>query len=202
MGENNWFDSPAGLALQGQAMATVMPWLWPICGHNALLLKASRQSPVPDLQCTAHISLVREHQRFSGDAMADDRRLPLSAECISLVLAGFVLESAIQPEALISECERVLLPEGYLALLTLNPFSPSRLRGNWRHLELHGAAFWQRMLHQQGLEPVRLESIGAATRPKAMRSVNFLLARKRKAALTPIRKNQSAVALATQSQQT
>jgi hypothetical protein len=62
--------------------------------------------------------------------------------------------------------------------------------------------FWQKMLQQQGLEPVRLESIGAATRPKAMRSVNFLLARKRKAALTPLRKNQSAVALAAQSQQT
>lgn len=201
MGENNWFSTAAGLALQSQAISAATPWLWPTCGHNALILKASQHSPIPQVQCSSVLVLHRHGAHLAGDAIADDRHLPLTGDCISLALASFVLESAAKPEVLLSECARVLLPEGYLALLTLNPFSPSRLRGHWRHLQLHSASYWHALLVQQGLELVRQESIGAATRPKALRSVHFLLARKRKAALTPLRKNQTAVALASQAQQ-
>ncbi len=201
VGENNWFNTSKGLALQIQAISAVSPWLWPICGHNALILKAAAQSPEPAVQCSSVLVLQRDGAQWTGDAIADDRYLPLTGECISLVLAGFVLESAVQPEVLLSECARVLRPEGYLALLCLNPFSPSRLRGDWHYLQLRSTAYWYGQLLQQGLEPVRQESIGSATRPKALRSGHFPLARKRKAARTPLRKNHTAVALASQSQQ-
>jgi hypothetical protein len=51
------------------------------------------------------------------------------------------------------------------------------------------------MSGEAGLELIRHESLGKA-RPRALCSVNFMLLRKRKAALTPLRKNATAVALA------
>jgi SAM-dependent methyltransferase len=105
------------------------------------------------------------------------------------------METAGDPEALIAECERVLVPEGHFALLTLNPFTPMRLTGIWSDMHIATAAAWSAKLRQSGLDLIRHERLGN-TRPPALRSVNFQLLRKRKAALTPLRKNAAAVALA------
>lgn len=195
-GENNWFETDKGQALAAKGVASCAPWLWPLCGHNALVLQACAQGlPLPELQCAPVYQLQRAHRRFYGDIIAEDTRLPLANECMALVLAAFVMETAGDPEALIAECERVLVPEGHFALLTLNPFAPARLTGIWADMRLATATAWTAKLREAGLDLIRHERLGKA-RPPALRSVNFLLLRKRKAALTPLRKNAAAVALA------
>jgi len=195
-GENNWFETDKGQALAAQSVSACAPWLWPLCGHNALVLQPCAQGlPLPDLQCAPVYQLQRAQRRFYGDIIAEDARLPLANECMALVLAAFVMETAGNPEALVAECERVLLPEGHFALLTLNPFAPVRLTGVWSDMHLATAATWSAKLSEAGLDLIRHERLGNA-RPPTLCSVNFLLLRKRKAALTPLRKNAAAVALA------
>jgi SAM-dependent methyltransferase len=195
-GENNWFETDKGQALAAQGVSACASWLWPLCGHNALVLQPCAQGlALPALQCEPVYQVQRARGRFYGDIIAEDARLPLVNECMALVLAAFVMETAGNPEALIAECERVLVPDGHFAILALNPFAPARLSGVWSGMHLETAATWSAMSGEAGLELIRHEKLGKA-RPRALCSVNFLLLRKRKAALTPLRKNASAVALA------
>lgn len=166
------------------------PWLGHLVGHHALILQPCTQGlPAPALRFHSLIRLERARSRFFGDFQADDADLPLSSDCMALVYAAFVLETSPEPAWLLREFERLLLAEGHLAIMTLNPFSPSRLGGKWRGLALHSAGYWTRMLQDAGFELLRRESFGESYRPDVLCSVNFLLARKRKAALTPIRKH-------------
>lgn len=195
-GENNWFETDKGQMLAAESVSACASWLWPLCGHNALVLQPCAQGlALPALQCEPVYQVQRARGRFYGDIIAEDARLPLVNECMALVLAAFVLETATDPGSLIAECARTLVPEGHFALLTLNPFAPVRLTGVWSDMHLATAATWSAKLSEAGLDLIRHERLGNA-RPPALCSVNFLLLRKRKAALTPLRKNASAVALA------
>lgn len=173
------------------------PWLRHLAGHNALILQPCTQGlPVPVLKYKPLIRLERAKARFYGDFQADDADLPLASDCLALIYAAFVLETSPDPEALVNEFERLLVAEGHLAILVLNPLSPSRLGGSWRGLELKSAMHWTRILRNSGFELLRRESIGESYRPRVLRSVHFLLARKRRTTLTPSRKHANAVALA------
>ena len=201
--EINWFATQAGQSLLAQAMQQAAPLVWPLCGHNALLLQPGAHSPAPPpLQCAPITHLWR-----SGD-------LPLAIHCIALVYAAFVLDTSENPMCLLQEFERLLVSEGHLALLTLNPNSLQRLSGAWRHLALKSRLQWSQCLQESGFEVIRHETLGPLwasadkasvmagfSRPQGLRSVNFTLARKRKSALTPIRKTAKAVALARESTQ-
>lgn len=209
----NWFATPAGQSLVAQAMRQAEPFLWPLCGHNALLLQPSEEpAEPPRLQCVPITRLYRRGSLLAGDFITGDRYMPLSSDCISLVYAAFVLETAESPERLVAEFERLLVSEGHVALLALNPYGVHRLSGDWRGFALRSRKRWSECLQQAGLDVVRHEVLGpmwagpqiktSATffpRPPGLRSVNFLLAKKRKAALTPIRKTANAVALARES---
>ena len=212
MGENNWFATEMGQTLVRETIEYVTPWLWPICGHNALVLLPTLGLSVPQLQCVPQWYVQRSGSQLVGDFHAEDANLPLASDCLAMVYAAFIMETSIHSEVLIAEFERLLVAEGHLALLTLNPYSLPRLTGRWKHLALQSHTQWVDLLQKAGLEVCRHEVIGAywpcakksqtgknSYRPNSLRSVNFMLAKKRKAALTPIRKNASAVALAKES---
>lgn len=189
-----WFDSEAGRQLARSAVAASVPRLCHLAGHNALILQPCA-SPSPPLPFHSLIGLQRADAGFSGDFHAEDAALPLANDCLALVFAAFVLESSPSPEALLGEFERILLADGHLALLALNPLSPMRLGGGWRGLALRGAGRLVRMLQTAGFELLDRGSIGEKHRPATLRSVNFVLARKRRMPLTPLRPHRRAVAL-------
>jgi hypothetical protein len=209
-GEINWFASEAGQLLVAQSMQQAMPWVMPLCGHNALVLQPSKQIIVqPALQCAPVLSISRHNELFSGDFIAHDKNLPLASDCMALVYAAFVLETSVTPALLLAEFERLLLSEGHLALLTLNPYCPFRMSGRWKKFVLKSKAYWAQYLQHAGLELVQHQALGSlwpsaakqppsvfSCRPKPLRSVNFILAKKRKVAVTPIRKTSHAIALA------
>lgn len=189
-----WFDSEAGRQLARSATAASASRLCHLAGHNALVLQPC-PAPLPSLPFRSLIGLQRADMHFGGDFHAEDAALPLANDCLALVFAAFVLESSPSPEALLGEFERILLSDGHLALLALNPLSPARLGGGWRGLALHGAVRLARMLQLAGFELLDRGSIGEKHRPAMLRSVNFLLARKRRIPLTPLRKHSHTVAL-------
>ena len=209
-GENNWFATETGHTFLEQSTLQAMPWVWPVCGHNALVLQPDMQESVnPQLQCTPKTFLQYRNQRFHGDFETDESHMPLVNECMALVYAQFVLELATDRMQFIAEIERILVPEGYLAILSLNPYSLYGLIGRWRELRIENKEYWSRSLSNAGFEICRSETIGPywprkansssdkiIKQPGSFRTANFILARKRKSALTPLRKKANAVALA------
>lgn len=192
-GGSDWFATESGQSLTATATRRAGPLLEHLAGHNALILLPCTQGlPIPALRFRSLYRLERADARLYGDFRADDACLPLANDCLALVYAAFVLESSPDPEALVNEFERLLVAEGHLAVLALNPFSPARLDGKWRGLQLHGTLHWAHVLKRAGFELLLSESLGESYRPGVLCSVNFLLARKRKTALTPIRKHASA----------
>lgn len=196
VGENNWFATESGQRLAAEAARRTEPWLSHFAGHNALVLQPCTQGlAIPNLQCQPLFRLERANRRFYGDFHAEDFNLPMASDCLALIYAMFVLETSPQPDLLIDEFERLLLAEGHLALLALNPNSPLRLGGKWRGLGLKYATDWINCLNKAGFELLRHERIGEIYRPRGLRSVNFLLARKRRTTFTTIRKQANAVSL-------
>lgn len=209
-GENNWFATEAGRAFIELSTLQAMPWVWPLCGHNALILQPKMSFRVePQLQCTPSIHVQYHQQRFSGDFKSDESQIPLVNECMALIYAQFVLELTTDRSLLTAELERILVPEGYLAFLSLNPYSLYSVMGKWRKLNTESADYWKSILINAGFEICRSETIGPywprktfsssdkiIRRPGTFRSANFILARKRKSTLTPLRKTANAVALA------
>lgn len=209
-GENSWFATEAGQALVDQSMQQASPWVSPLCGHNALLLQPHAQMQFkPALQCGPPLHLSRHEELLIGDFIATDKTLPIASDCVALVYAAFVLETSATPALLLAEFERLLVSEGHLALFTLNPYSLYRCSARWKGLVLKPNGFWTQYLQNIGLEIVQHKALGPlwpsaerhssarnSYRPSALCSVNFILAKKRKLPLTPLRKTANAVALA------
>jgi hypothetical protein len=209
-GENNWLASETGRALLVQSTLQAMPWVWPLCGHNALVLQPDMtERVIPQLQCTPSTYLRYSQAYFSGDFISAESRLPLVNECMALVYAQFILELTDNRSQVIAEIERVLVAEGYVALLCLNPYGLYGVSGKWRNLHIEKKEYWSTLLLNAGFEICRTETIGPywpsnsisssdkiIHSPGLFRATNFILARKRKSALTPLRKSANAVALA------
>jgi SAM-dependent methyltransferase len=77
-------------------------------------------------------SRIKHHVRLdihpAADVVADSAALPFKADCIDLILLMHTLDFAADPQPILREVERVLIPEGRLILVGLNPWS---LYGLW-----------------------------------------------------------------------
>jgi SAM-dependent methyltransferase len=154
------------------------------------------------------VSLRRDGSGFSGDLRCLDTEFPLASASLSLIYALFVVEGAPSPSALLHEFARMLKPEGYVLVLSLNPLSPAQLR--WLKPPASSSAHrLERWAQDAGLEVVRKQFLGpfwpasspAATDPRqrsvldAFRAGRLTVLRRREAALTPLRKAAAAVSL-------
>ena len=97
--------------------------------------------------------------------VGDPAALPLASDSIDAILLPHALEYSDQPQAILAEVERVLIPEGRLVLLGFNPVSvwglgrlwwPARHRAPWNgRFRLAGQV--ERWLTAQGFEIERRE---------------------------------------------
>lgn len=77
--------------------------------------------------------------------------LPLASDALGMVLLQHAAEDVADPQPLLDECTRVLVPGGTLWLSVLNPWSPYRARW-WGHgLNARGLGVWQARLRRSGL---------------------------------------------------
>lgn len=160
---------------------------------------------------------------FAGDAPTGARHgiqaqaaaLPFASGSVDVIIIPHALEFSKQPEAMLEEVERVLIPEGKLIIAGFNPWS---LWGLWRLLpparknppwngRFYGAMTLGRWLSTQGFELLALERFmfrPPLRRPRVMRKLLFLempgkfccpffaaayiaLASKRRMPLTPVK---------------
>lgn len=193
-----WFADPAGQAVLASEHAAIvqtlqehgaLPWVWWMPQrppaqtlHGARGLVLWPDATLPDawqgsVRCTA--------------------ALPLAMDSCGLL----VMQHALDPRAdlgdWLAECDRVLMPGGWLLLCALNPLSP--YRRHWQAAGLRAAEpmRWRRALRRAGFTP-DVVSEGRGPRwsrqpdpdPQqgpGLRAAYLIRAQKRRRALTPLR---------------
>lgn len=117
--------------------------------------------------------------------------LPFPSESVSSIVLQHV--TASDAEALIDECERVLMPGGCLWLTALNPFSPYRTRWRSQHFSVRTPQRLRSLLLNAGLQVEASTYLGPVWQPGAeqgrspavLRAACILAAEKRSPALPP-----------------
>ncbi|GAB2493605.1 class I SAM-dependent methyltransferase [Arenimonas alkanexedens] len=187
-----------------------IPELTRVFGHTGLYLRPTPAlAPVLSGNMLANVvSLARGNGGFEGDLACRDDELPICSGCVSLVYGLFVLETSASPAALLEEVARVLKPEGVAILLTLNPWSPARLRWGFRGLSPPDPSSVVSDIRAAGLEVQRRRCIGPvwSSAPEVdlsdeprdhswtgLRLANMVVARRRDPGLTPLRASSPAL---------
>jgi SAM-dependent methyltransferase len=201
-----WFATPLGLQWMQHFQAACVSELARVYGHTGLFLRPCEQMP-PALNghmlAQVH-GLYRVNQHFEGDFQCSDTQLPISDESLSLMYALCVMETSAQPEALFQELARCIKPEGTLLLISLNALSAGRLRWAGQGLMPVSAGVLSRWCLENDLDivkqclivpvygngqkktPPREPRLGLLTPFYAGR---LLVAKRRIAGVTPLRKN-------------
>ena len=182
-----------------------VPELTRVFGHTGLYLRPADVVP-PTLSgnlLAGVVSLVRDGDGFGGDLACRDDRLPFASGTLSLVYALFVFETSSSPRALLEEIARVLAPEGVAILLTLNPWSPARVRWAFRGLSCADGDTFAGRVRDAGLDVQRRRRVGPLWSPPAridtappdtvagpsgrLRMADLTVARRRDPGVTPLR---------------
>ena len=153
------------------------------------------------------LSLHRDSAGFAGVVRCHDAQLPIASESLSLIYSLCVLETSPQPELLFEEMVRCLKPEGVLVLLGLNAFSPTRLRWQGKGISPIATITLSQFCANHSLEISKLSQIGPIwlrlqekgqkyrAKPGLMNMLyagHMLVAKRRVAGLTPLRKTSKA----------
>lgn len=201
-----WFRLGPGRQLIADALRQSIPELTRVFGHTGLYLRplAELNDELSGNMLASIISLHRDGNGFGGQLRCQDEHLPIAERSLSLVHALFVLESSPDPSALLQEFARVLKPEGVVMLITLNSWSPTRLRWAVQGISGQAAAHAESLAREAGLEVLRRrhlgpvwarERLGRGPDPRSnritdgFRAVSLLVLRHRETPLTPLRSN-------------
>lgn len=196
-----WFDSAPGRRLLAAERRVVTPLLTSIYGRVGLYLRPSAAVPaeLSGNMLQDVIDLQRERDALAGALRCRDQALPLAGETLALVYAQHVFETAPDGRELAREIARLLLPEGVVLVMLLNPYSPWRLR--WHARLAPPSPRVPRWLQEAGLELQAEHGVGplwpwgsgdAERSPRGaelatLRPARLLVLRKRRIPLTPLR---------------
>lgn len=205
----DWFGQPLGLQLMQQFQRQAIPEITRVFGHSGLYLSPNRLYPeeLSGNMLAQVLSLHREPRGFAGAVRCDDAQIPIASDSLSLIFNLCVLETSPAPEALFEEMVRCLKPEGVLVLLGLNSISPTRLRWQAKGIKPVGTSSLNQLCLMHGLEINKLSQVGPMwlrpqekvpryrAKPGLMNifyAGHLLVAKKRVAGLTPLRKTSQA----------
>jgi SAM-dependent methyltransferase len=182
-----WRERDDG-ASGGQAWVRLLPDLdWPIAETNARFSGVWTVSPGIDGWC--------------GAWRAGLGALPLASASVSRLDLRFVLESVPEPEALLADCARALREDGRMLVFGLNPWGLARLRWARRGVRALERGRVADVLKAEGLELLAQRTLGPRWAPRGLdvgaddrglglgRVAWAILATRRSAALTPLRRS-------------
>lgn len=196
---------PLGLQLMQQFQRQAIPEITRVFGHSGLYLSPHGSYPaeLSGNMLAQVLSLHREPSGFGGAVRCTDGQIPIANDSLSLIYSLCVFETSPAPEALFEEMVRCLKPEGVLVLLGLNSLSPTRLRWQTKGIKPVGASRLNQLCSKHSLEISKLTQVGPMwlrpqtkvpryrAKPGIMNifyAGHLLVAKKRVAGLTPLRK--------------
>ena len=137
----DWFQTPPGRYLQAWEQAQFDRYVADIFGYHALQmgmpsLDALRANRMPHRWLAGQGSAGQGGSALAPKAalLANFEALPFPANSLDLVILPHSLEQSQDPHATLREVERVLVPEGRVAICGLNPASLWGLRQRRAHL--------------------------------------------------------------------
>jgi SAM-dependent methyltransferase len=147
-----WFAGRAGQAILASEAESLRVALQQRTGQAGLWLRPAAAEQACVLEEVALLRLQPHGTGFGGDLRCG-LPLPLASESCGLAMVQHLADAAADPEGLLEECARVLLPGGWLWLLALNPLSPYRWRWRGQGLRVSEPVTWRRRLRAVGLVP-------------------------------------------------
>lgn len=145
------------------------PLLSSLHGDCGLWLRPQWAPPArPPALLHRMLELRLDGARLVGPVVGLAESLPIRSASQSLVVLQHATDVLEAPEALVDEACRVLLPEGLLLLVGMNPLSPAAWRLQLRarrsgvlvELPRHPAAWWRRRLSGHAFEALLLRQLG------------------------------------------
>ena len=123
----DWFQTPLGQYLLEKERAYLDDMTPDIFGFHALQLGM----PGVDLLRESRIAhKMRIATLGEPDLYARCHELPIATQSVDLVVLPHVLEFADEPHAILREVDRIMMPEGRLAIVGFNPWSLWGLRSS------------------------------------------------------------------------
>ena len=201
---NDWLADPTGRRLLLSAQAA-----WPEASSEAagglawlrLLPELDWAMPDPAGRYAGIWTVAPDERGWQGAWRSAGGDIPFASSSISRIDLRFVLEAAPRPEAVLSECARVLCDEGRLLVFGLNPFGAARLRWSKHGLRALRRGAVVARLQADGLEILEQRAIGPRWRGGAVdvayagspragfgRVAWAILATRRSSTLTPVRR--------------
>ena len=139
----DWFAVEPGLSVAAAELDLAGDALSNLFGYH--ILQLGNPYPAPLISCSRiqnQVVLATSPACTPASLRCVDDALPVQADSVDVLVLPHVLEFARSPHAVLREAERILIPEGHLAILGFNPWS---WYGLWRR-----AAGWRGRLPWRG----------------------------------------------------
>lgn len=132
----SWFNTDLGQRLLDAEEAVLQQILPHLFGYHLVQISGVSEERLCASSRVMHRCLlsrvgVVEPLRTFSQIYAEIETLPLTQNCIDIVVLPHVLEFEEHPHTILREVERVLVPEGYLIIIGFNLLS---LWGVWHYL--------------------------------------------------------------------
>jgi len=157
-------NTPAVAALLRREVALARTQLQHLNPGPVLWISGHTETVQLEMDYTRPCFMVQldKSESLTGAFTAASTLLPIADGELSAVVLQHVLEFMDEPETLLAECARVLRGDGALILLGFRPFSPARLRANFRHRAPRwvGSGTWISVLRALGLRDFSMARFG------------------------------------------
>jgi SAM-dependent methyltransferase len=131
-----WYERPLGTLVLSDIQQQLDRWLPRIFGYHLVMIGGCWAADRLLAQSRVrHKALMGIGPQSAASLYAEVDVLPFAADSVDLVLLFHTLEFAAEPHRVLREVERVLIPEGHLIIVSINPLSfwgMRKLLGFWR----------------------------------------------------------------------
>ena len=132
---HSWYRKPLGKLFAKAEAATLAGLLPALFGYHILAIgvpSGLNMLSASPISRQYHLDCVQPSESALVDLAASPTCLPVASDSIDVVVACHVLEFSIEPQLVLKEIDRVLIPEGHVIILGFNPWSLWGFRALWR----------------------------------------------------------------------
>lgn len=116
-----WYLTDAGQHFSAEINTVLTPMLNELFGYTAIQL--GNYPPDTRLLTESRVNTNWLAGEAGGDIVCNPEQSPFAGDAIDLLILPHTLELSQDPHAVLREVERMLVPEGYIIIVGLNPWT-------------------------------------------------------------------------------